>query len=436
MSVPPREELTVFIPLTEAQRFWTYRLLTRMDTMDLKTIFPSKMDGDDIIDRGRRQVQEILREQMDNQNQAKPAGLYPNSRMYSPDWPFEQIGSDWWISSCSWEWFVTSKQLHYAWILRDGWPLFSPYTLRDAEPDPYTIGEHVVASSSKLIVIDKILGDILPKGERVLIFSVSISSSTVVRVCGWFIVLWSNGRGMCMVVYVFWFPHNSCQYAWFAGGLYGTSKYPLRSAGRINNSAEKKPWHSIGELRLHYSRSSTDCLPSSNKRNHVRNFAVSTFTSWQSAAAYQVFLISTKAGGLGINLTKATTVIIVDSDWNPQNDLQAIARAHRIGQTKTVKVWCTQWRILFESWFDVGLPTHLPRFCWRPNARPNPTETLPLTEGYRFGRSFFFRKSLPWYERTLGHSSSRKQCPQHGRGWDDACQLPQSTNRGHLGSFS
>ena len=56
------------------------------------------------------------------------------------------------------------------------------------------------------------------------------------------------------------------------------------------------------------------------------------------AAAYQVFLISTKAGGLGINLTKATTVIMVDSDWNPQNDLQAIARAHRIGQTKIVKV--------------------------------------------------------------------------------------------------
>jgi len=56
------------------------------------------------------------------------------------------------------------------------------------------------------------------------------------------------------------------------------------------------------------------------------------------AVAYQVFLISTKAGGLGINLTKATTVIMVDSDWNPQNDLQAIARAHRIGQTKIVKV--------------------------------------------------------------------------------------------------
>lgn len=41
---------------------------------------------------------------------------------------------------------------------------------------------------------------------------------------------------------------------------------------------------------------------------------------------------------LGINLTKASTVIMCDCDWNPQNDLQAIARAHRIGQTKVVKV--------------------------------------------------------------------------------------------------
>lgn len=44
--------------------------------------------------------------------------------------------------------------------------------LEDASPSPYVIGEHIVASSSKLIVIDKILSDILPKGERVLIFSV------------------------------------------------------------------------------------------------------------------------------------------------------------------------------------------------------------------------------------------------------------------------
>ena len=52
-----------------------------------------------------------------------------------------------------------------------------------------------------------------------------------------------------------------------------------------------------------------------------------------------VFLLSTRAGGLGINLTSADTVIIYDSDWNPQMDLQAMDRAHRIGQKKNVMVY-------------------------------------------------------------------------------------------------
>lgn len=51
------------------------------------------------------------------------------------------------------------------------------------------------------------------------------------------------------------------------------------------------------------------------------------------------FLLSTRAGGLGINLATADIVILYDSDWNPQVDLQAMDRAHRIGQTKTVRVF-------------------------------------------------------------------------------------------------
>jgi len=48
--------------------------------------------------------------------------------------------------------------------------------------------------------------------------------------------------------------------------------------------------------------------------------------------------LSTRAGGLGVNLATADTVIIFDSDWNPQNDLQAQARAHRIGQKNQVYI--------------------------------------------------------------------------------------------------
>jgi len=52
-----------------------------------------------------------------------------------------------------------------------------------------------------------------------------------------------------------------------------------------------------------------------------------------------VFLLSTRAGGLGVNLVAADTCIIFDSDWNPHADLQAQDRCHRIGQTKTVIVY-------------------------------------------------------------------------------------------------
>ncbi|CAI2338686.1 unnamed protein product [Caenorhabditis sp. 36 PRJEB53466] len=61
-----------------------------------------------------------------------------------------------------------------------------------------------------------------------------------------------------------------------------------------------------------------------------------------------MFLMSTRAGGLGINLATADVVVIYDSDWNPQMDFQAIARAHRIGQKKQVRVF----RLISEGTVD------------------------------------------------------------------------------------
>ena len=54
---------------------------------------------------------------------------------------------------------------------------------------------------------------------------------------------------------------------------------------------------------------------------------------------YFIFCLTTRAGGEGVNLYTADTVILFDSDWNPQIDIQAMARVHRIGQTKTVHIY-------------------------------------------------------------------------------------------------
>ncbi|KAF8523173.1 P-loop containing nucleoside triphosphate hydrolase protein [Hysterangium stoloniferum] len=63
-----------------------------------------------------------------------------------------------------------------------------------------------------------------------------------------------------------------------------------------------------------------------------------TFRRYRARGEKFIFLLTTRAGGLGINLTTADIVVLYDSDWNPQADLQAMDRAHRIGQTKQVYV--------------------------------------------------------------------------------------------------
>ncbi|KAG5635038.1 hypothetical protein H0H81_012634 [Sphagnurus paluster] len=255
-DVPPREELTVFIPLTEAQRFWTYRLLTKMDAPDLKKIFTEDVKScvkDGAVDLGQREVLAHLENQP--QNVGKGEGTRKSALLE------EECDDTDIYQNLEWK-----KLMNLLMQLRK--VCDHPYLLPNAEPEPYNIGEHVVSASSKLIAIDKLLADILPKGERVLIFS------------QWTAMLDLLEDFMAL---------RSIPYA----RLDGQTPRPRRAL----------------DIKLFQ----------------------------QEVSPYKVFLISTKAGGLGINLTKATTVIMCDSDWNPQNDLQAIARAHRIGQTKVVK---------------------------------------------------------------------------------------------------
>ncbi|TXT04831.1 hypothetical protein VHUM_04099 [Vanrija humicola] len=78
------------------------------------------------------------------------------------------------------------------------------------------------------------------------------------------------------------------------------------------------------------------CRLDGSTKAEERQQLLSTFNDPDSP--YQVFILSTRAGGLGLNLQSADTVIIYDTDWNPHADLQAQDRAHRIGQKKEVRV--------------------------------------------------------------------------------------------------
>lgn len=75
-----------------------------------------------------------------------------------------------------------------------------------------------------------------------------------------------------------------------------------------------------------------------------------------------MFLLSTRAGGLGINLTAADTVIFYESDWNPTLDTQAMDRAHRLGQKKEVRV-CLDCGV-YNCMMTLGM-VYLFWFCWR-----------------------------------------------------------------------
>eukprot|EP00792_Barthelona_sp_PAP020_P006498 TRINITY_DN3013_c1_g1_i1.p1 TRINITY_DN3013_c1_g1~~TRINITY_DN3013_c1_g1_i1.p1 ORF type:complete len:1860 (-),score=323.35 TRINITY_DN3013_c1_g1_i1:1157-6736(-) len=86
----------------------------------------------------------------------------------------------------------------------------------------------------------------------------------------------------------------------------------------------------LAQLQIQYERLD------GRKRSMERKLSIDRFVS--DPERY-VMLISTKAGGLGLNLTVANTVVLFDSDFNPQNDLQAMARVHRIGQKNQVRIF-------------------------------------------------------------------------------------------------
>lgn len=157
-----------------------------------------------------------------------------------------------------------------------------PYMLKGAAPLEYEIDNHVKNASGKFIVLDKLLDELVIKQKKkVLIFSGFTSMLDLV--------------GELLA-------------------LKGTTGYapPFRYA-RLDGRTSRAQ----------------------------RNLSIRLFND--KSSDFKVMLLSTRAGGLGINLTSATEAVFLDEDWNPQMTLQAEARAHRIGQTQKVTIYklCT-----------------------------------------------------------------------------------------------
>ncbi|KAK4051791.1 hypothetical protein OIV83_002495 [Microbotryomycetes sp. JL201] len=276
LSVPPREEMTrksvcafdvaqayvwsftVYVPLSPAQRFWYMRLLTRADTVTLNEVFSTDLRaaaGVPEPKRGRKSKSFVPPEDEAAEEDEGQSQVRENLKQVM-------------AASKGGEGNAWMKMMNLLMQLRKC--CNHPYLLPNAESEPFEVAEHIVAASSKLVLLDKLLADIIPKGEKVLIFS---------------------GFTRMLDILEDFMGLRGYKYARLDGG---TSR-PRRAL----------------DIKLFQQKNSP----------------------------YQCYLISTRAGGLGINLTAATTVVLIDQDWNPQVDIQAISRAHRIGQTRKVHVY-------------------------------------------------------------------------------------------------
>jgi len=170
-----------------------------------------------------------------------------------------------------------------------------PYLFEGVEDrtlDP--LGEHLVENCGKLVMVDKLLKRLKERGSRVLIFT---QMTRVLDILEDYMVM----RGYKYCRYVIILSHKY--------GLFCESISYIFDFFRIDGNTEYD----------------------------VRESSIEAFNAPNSDKF--CFILSTRAGGLGINLQTADTCILYDSDWNPQADLQAQDRCHRLGQKKPVSVY-------------------------------------------------------------------------------------------------
>jgi len=159
-----------------------------------------------------------------------------------------------------------------------------------------------VQSSGKTVVLDKILRKAWNEGERVLVFSQFTMILDLLEEL-------LHGRG---------YPYE-------------------RLDGRVSLRTRQDAIKRFNTTGSSSSGSSGEAARSDAEK--------------AKSSSMQVFLISTRAGGLGLNLAAASVCVLFDCDWNPQNDLQAMARCHRIGQHRNVHVY----RLITKNTYEAGM---------------------------------------------------------------------------------
>lgn len=244
MPLPPKREVVLFVPLSTVQRKWYQLLITRAGESTV----------DDLFKDATSKEQQVIDGKEDDERSEDA----PNLVKKTGDW---------------------KKLLNLLMQLR--MLCVHPYLVPGAQPEPFTLGSHIIQASSKFIVLAKLLDELVLREKRkILIFS-----------------------GFTSVL------DMSEDLLHLKGGDGSQFRY-LRLDG------------STARAR--------------------RNLVMRLFED--ESSDYQVMLISIKAGGVGLNLQAASEVIFLDEDWNPQMMLQAEARAHRFGQKKEVTIYriCTK----------------------------------------------------------------------------------------------
>ncbi|KAI7080730.1 hypothetical protein KC327_g92 [Hortaea werneckii] len=281
LGLPPKTEILLYVPLTPMQRFWYTRLLTKTDNATLDDLFRGAKEETLAEDALQRQeIQALERRAAMADGTDQSTGANGDGDVWAESKEIMQQALE---NKNEEDVKKGSWQKLLNLVMQLRMVCSHPYLVKGAEPDPYYLGEHIRTASGKFIVLDKLIDElVLKQQKKIIIFSQFT---------------------------------KTLNYVEDLMALKGGNTY---------------------DATFRYSR-----LDGSTARAR-RNLGIRMFND--SKSEFKVMLISTRAGGLGINLASATNVIFMDEDWNPQMTIQAEARAHRIGQTQPVTVYkiCTQ----------------------------------------------------------------------------------------------